>query len=317
MTSDSHRGPRLRQSARDSAPTTAATMVLLSATLIWGSTFVLVDRVVDDVSVHTFLALRFTIAAVALIALKPRSLVGVDRTTVRRGVLLGIALGVGYATQTAGLALGTLPTVSGFITGLFVVLTPLLSAWWFRTQIGWATAGAVATAGLGLALLTLVNGAIGGGEAVTAVCAVAFAIQIVLLGQWATAHNTLALVVIQLVTVAVTESILALSLERPLVIPDSAFTWSGIVFLALAATVFGFLAQTWAQAHMTATRAAVILTAEPMFAALTGVVTGDRLLVRQILGATLVLAAMYLVELSPRSRGGREKAEAGLPHLEP
>lgn len=313
--SDSSLQPHRRQ--RDSAPTTAATLVLLGATLIWGSTFVLVDRVVEEVSVHTFLALRFTIAAVALMTLRPRSLVGVDRTTVRRGVVLGIALGVGYATQTAGLALGTLPTVSGFITGLFVVLTPLLSAWWFRTQTGWATAGAVATAGLGLALLTLVNGAVGGGEAVTGLCAVAFAVQIVLLGQWATAQNTLALVVIQLVTVAVSESILALILERPLAMPDSAFTWFAIVFLALAATVYGFLAQTWAQAQMTATRAAVILTAEPIFAALTGVVTGDRLLARQVVGAGLVLAAMYLVELSPRSRGGREKAEAGLPHLEP
>ncbi|NDB18436.1 MAG: DMT family transporter [Actinobacteria bacterium] len=296
---------------------TLASVVLLGATVIWGSTFVLVDRVVEDVPVHTFLALRFSIATVALLALRPRSLVGLQMSTLRRGVVLGLALGVGYATQTAGLALGTLPTVSGFITGMFVVLTPLLAAWWFRARIGWATTGAVVTAGTGLALLTLVDGRVGGGEAVTAVCAVAFAAQIVLLGQWATPSNTLALVVIQLATVSVIEIALALIVERPLALPESTSSWGGIVFLALAATVYGFLAQTWAQAHMTATRAAVILTAEPMFAAATGVVTGDRLLPRQMVGAVLVLAAMYLVELSPRARGGREKAEAALPHLEP
>lgn len=300
-----------------SAAARRATLALLGATLIWGSTFVLVDRVVAEVQVHTFLALRFTIAAVALLALRPRSLVGVDRRTWRRGIVLGIALGVGYATQTGGLAMGTLPTVSAFITGLFVVLTPLLSAWWFRTRLGWATSAAVAAAGTGLGLLTLVNGRIGGGESVTAVCAIAFAVQIVLLGRWATPANTLALVVIQLITVALSEVLLALVVEQPLRFPQSGFAWAGVAFLALAATVYGFLAQTWAQAHMSATRAAVILTAEPMFAAATGVITGDHLLWRQALGAALVLAAMYLVELAPQSRGGRDKAEATLPHLEP
>ncbi len=313
---DAHTPVTVRRRAGMPA-STLATIVLLGATLIWGSTFVLVDRVVEDVPVHTFLALRFSIATLALILLRPRSLVGLRAQTLWRGVILGVALGIGYATQTAGLALGTLPTVSGFITGMFVVLTPLLAAWWFSARIGWASAAAVATAGSGLALLTLVNGRIGGGEGVTAVCALAFAIQIVLLGQWATSENTLALVVIQLATVTVTECALAVLVERPLAVPTSAFSWGGIVFLALAATVYGFLAQTWAQAHMTATRAAVILTAEPMFAAITGILTGDRLLPRQILGALLVLTAMYLVELSPRARGGRENAEARLPHLEP
>ena len=298
-------------------PTTRATGVLLLATLIWGSTFVLVDSVVNAVAVHTFLALRFIIAFIALVALRPSGLRQLTAQTWRRGVLLGIALGVGYAAQTAGLAAGTLPTVSGFITGLFVVLTPLLSAWWFRTRIGWVTAAAIAVATLGLGLLTLVHGHIGGGEWLTGLCAIAFSAQIVLLGRWATPQNTLALVLIQLLTVAVSETVIALIVDRPVAIPHNIGPWASIVFLALAATVYGFLAQTWAQAHMTATRAAVIMTAEPMFAALAGVIAGDRLRPRQLVGAALVLAAMYLVELSPGHRGGRESAEGTLPHLEP
>lgn len=294
-----------------------ATAALLLATLIWGSTFVLVDAVVEALPVHSFLALRFTIAFIALLIIRPNALRGLDARTWSRGVLLGLALGIGYATQTGGLAAGTLPTVSGFITGMFVVLTPLLSAWWFRTRIGWSTAIAVASAGAGLALLTLVNGGIGGGEWLTGACALAFAAQIVLLGRWSTASNTVALVLIQIGTVAAIEIALALAVDAPPQLPADSRAWIAVGFLALAATVYGFLAQTWAQAHMSATRAAVILTAEPMFAALTGAVAGDRLLPRQLLGAALVLAAMYLVELTPARKGGREAAEARIPHLEP
>lgn len=294
-----------------------ATIALSLATLIWGSTFVLVDSVVATIPVHSFLSLRFTIAFLALLMIRPRALRGVDRTTWRRGLLLGATLGVGYATQTQGLALGTVPTVSGFITGLFVVLTPLLSAWWFKTRVGWSTAIAVALATAGLALLTLNGGRVGGGEWITTLCAIAFAAQIVLLGRWSTPGNTLALVLIQLGTVAVAELLFALVVDQPLALPATATTWFAIVFLALAATVYGFWAQTWAQAHMSATRAAVIMTTEPMFAALTGAIAGDRLRLTQAGGAALVLAAMYLVELSPARMGGRESAEARIPHLEP
>ena len=294
-----------------------ATVALLLATLIWGSTFVLVDEVVSVMPVDSFLATRFSLAFIALLLIRPRALRGVDGGTWLRGLLLGVTLGVGYATQTQGLAKGTLPTVSGFITGLFVVLTPLLSAWWFRTRIGWSTAVAVIAATAGLALLTLNGGRIGGGEWLTTLCALAFAAQIVLLGRWSTPGNTLALVLIQLGTVSVAELVMAFAVDRPLVLPPDGRAWIGVGFLALAATVYGFLAQTWAQAHMPATRAAVIMTAEPMFAAVTGAIAGDRLHVRQGVGALLVLAAMYLVELAPARSGGRESAEAGIPHLEP
>lgn len=297
--------------------TTRATGALLLATLIWGSTFVLVDAVVDHLPVHSFLAWRFTIAFIALLLIRPTALRGLDRTTWLRGVLLGLALGIGYATQTGGLAAGTLPTVSGFITGMFVVLTPLLSAWWFHTRIGWSTAIAVGCAGTGLALLTLVHGRIGGGEWLTGACALAFAVQIVLLGRWSTPSNTVALVLIQIGTVSVLEILMAVVVDAPPQLPRSGQAWLGVAFLALIATVYGFLAQTWAQAHMSATRAAVILTAEPMFAGLTGAIAGDRLLPRQIFGAVLVLAAMYLVELTPARKGGRGSAEARIPHLEP
>jgi drug/metabolite transporter (DMT)-like permease len=273
-------------------------LTLLVVCILWGSTFVVVKDAVERMPVMDFLAWRFAIAALAMALLRPRAVASLSPAARRRGVVLGLALAAGYVAQTFGLE-RTPATVSGFITGLFVVFTPLCSGLLLRRRVGAMAWFAVAVATGGLALLSLRGLSIGTGEAITLLCAVSFALHIVGLGEWSTSADAYGLAVVQLATVAVVSIVVAApdSLGPP---PDAG-AWGAIMLTSLAATAFGFFGQTWAQSHLPPTRAAVVMTMEPVFAGVFGVaVGGDRLGVRTVVGALLVLAAMYLVELGPR-----------------
>jgi drug/metabolite transporter (DMT)-like permease len=248
--------------------------------------------------VMDFLAWRFAIAALVMFAVRPKSVARLTPIARRRGVILGLALGAGYVTQTFGLE-HTPASVSGFITGLFVVFTPLCSAVLLHVRVGGTTWLGVALATGGLALLSLHGVAIGRGAGVTLLCAIAFALHIVGLGEWSSSDDAAGLAVVQLSTVAVI-SIVAAAPDTLAPPPDAA-AWGAVLLTAVAATAVAFFVQTWAQAHLAPTRAAVVMTMEPVFAGLFGVsFGGDSLSVRVVAGALLVLTAMYTVELGPR-----------------
>ena len=276
-----------------------AVLALVAATAVWGSTFVVVQDAVEQMPVLPFLVWRFALATLVLFVLRPRAIFDLDRAKRRHGVLLGLMLGAGYVLQTFGL-LHTSATVAGFITGMFVVFTPL---------IGWAVLGepvaravwlAVGLATVGLALISLNGLSLGVGELLTLGAAAMYAGQIVGLARWSTAADAYGLTVLQLGVVAVM-CLVASPLESGMAMPPSAGVWAAILFLALAATALAFLAQTWAQTHMSAPRAAIVLTLEPVFAGVFGVlVGGDQLTARVLAGGLCIVAAMYVVELGPR-----------------
>ncbi len=275
-----------------------AIAALVAVTAVWGSTFVVVKDAVARMPVMDFLAWRFAIAALVMVAARPRSVAQLDALGRRRGVILGLALGAGYVAQTFGLE-HTPASVSGFITGLFVVFTPLCSAVLLRRRMGSTTWLGVALATGGLALLSLHGVAIGRGAGITLLCAIAFALHIVGLGEWSSSHDAAGLAVVQLSTVAVLS--IAAAAPDSLAPPPDAAAWGAILLTAIAATSVAFFIQTWAQARLEPTRAAVVMTMEPVFAGLFGVTFGgDPLGPRVVLGALLVLAAMYTVELGPR-----------------
>jgi len=283
--------------------------VLVAVCVIWGSTFVVVKDAVERMPVMDFLAWRFVIAAVVMAALRPRTVLALSPAARRQGMLLGLALAAGYVAQTFGLE-RTPATISGFITGLFVVLTPLCAGVLLHKRVDAMSWLGVLVATAGLALLSLHGLTAGTGEAITLLCAVSFALHIVGLGEWSTPETAYGLAVVQLATVGLVSVVAAA--PDTLAPPPDAAAWGAILLTALAATAFGFFGQTWAQAHLAPTRAAVIMTMEPVFAGVFGVAFGgDDLGVRTVVGALLVLAAMFLVELGPR-RG----ADAAVERLE-
>jgi drug/metabolite transporter (DMT)-like permease len=302
----------MAQAARTSRVTLLATLALLAITASWGSTFFLIHDLLDRVPVLDFLAVRFTIASVALVLLSPRAIGRLSRERRRQALVLGGLYGVAQILQTAGLA-HTAASVSGFITGMYVVATPLFAAVLLRTRIGAMTWVAVLLAVSGLGVLTLgdVSGGLGlgYGEALTLVAALIYALHIVGLGAWSESRDALGMAIIQCVVIAVI--CLVAAAPDGIVLPDRTGDWLSIVYMAVVAGAAALLGQTWAQAHLPPTRTAIIMSMEPVFAALFAVLLGgESATSRMLFGGALVLAAMLIVELVPRRR-----IEAEVPHI--
>ena len=277
-----------------------ATGALLAVTASWGSTFFMIKDLLDRVPTLDFLAVRFAIAGLVMLAIAHRSVLGLDRQTVRRAVVVGAIYGVAQILQTAGLA-HTAASVSGFITGMYVVCTPLLAALLLRTRITALTWGAVALATAGLGVLTLNGFSIGYGEALTFVAAVLYALHIVALGAWSTARDALGMSVVQLLVIAAI--CLVATAPDGVVLPDDGRDWAAVVYMALVAGAIALAAQTWAQSQLSPTRTAIIMSMEPVFAALFAVLLGgEDVGQRMLVGGAMVLAAMLVVEIGPRRR---------------
>ena len=297
--------------------TTLAVLGLLAVTATWGSTFFLLKGVVERIPVTDFLAVRFGLAAVAVWLLAPRSVMLLTALERRNGVLLGLVYGGAQVLQTVGLQT-TSASVSGFVTGMYVVFTPLLGALLLRARIGRTVWCAVALATVGLAVLSLQGLAVGTGEALTLASAALYAAHIVGLGAWSSGRNALGLTVVQLVTITLVCG--AGAVPGGLALPQTAGDWGSLVYMALIAGALALVVQTWAQAHLPATRAAIIMTMEPVFAGLFAVLLGgERLGPRVVLGGALVLTAMYLVELGPRRPDDQDVAAevGGVTHVGP
>jgi drug/metabolite transporter (DMT)-like permease len=275
-----------------------ATAALLGTTASWGSTFFMIKDLLERVPTLDFLAVRFAIAGIVMFAVAHRAVLGLERRTVRRALVVGGVYGVAQILQTAGLA-HTAASVSGFVTGMYVVCTPLLAALLLRTRITAVTWAAVALATAGLGVLTLDGFSMGYGEALTFVAAVLYALHIVALGAWSTAREALGMSVVQLLVIAVV--CLVATAPDGVVLPDTGRDWAAVVYMALVAGALGLLAQTWAQSQLAPTRTAIIMSTEPVFAAFFAVLLGgEDVALRMVIGGAMVLAAMLLVELGPR-----------------
>ena len=285
-----------------------ASLALLAMTASWGSTFFLIRDLLERVPTLDFLAVRFLMAAAAMLLVAPRAVARLSPESRRHAVVLGGVYGVAQVLQTAGLA-HTPASVSGFITGMYVVMTPLLAAVLLRTRIGGLTWVAVAIAAGGLAVLTLDGVSMGYGEAITLMSAVLYALHIVGLGAWSDPRQALGMSIVQIVVIAVLCSIA--TVPDGVVLPSTRADWASVVYMALVAGAAAMLAQTWAQAHLPPTRSAIIMSMEPVFAATFAVwLGGEPTTLRMVGGGLMVLTAMLLVELAPR-----RKVEGEVQHL--
>ena len=285
---------------RDRKLALLATVTLLAMTACWGSTFFLIHDLVERVPAVDFLAIRFSIASLAMLLLAPRAVGRLSPELRRHALVLGGLYGVAQILQTVGLA-HTPASVSGFITGMYVVCTPLLAAAILRTRITRLTWGAVLLAVGGLAVLTLQGFSIGYGETLTLVAAVLYALHIVGLGAWSRPADAIGMSILQCLVIAVICS--AAAIPGGITLPDRAGDWVAVVYMALFAGAAALLGQTWAQAHLPPTRSAIIMSMEPVFAAFFAVLLGgESVTARMLLGGAMVLTAMLVVELVPRRR---------------
>ena len=266
---------------------------LLATTAVWGGAFLIMKDSLLRQDVYSFLASRFILAAAFMFIYKPKSLTGLDRKFVKRAVLIGLLLCSGFIFQTFGLTQTTVSN-TGFITGLYLVFTPLISWLLLKREIFKVQWLAVLIATIGLYFISFNGITVGIGEILVLISALLFAGQIVALGEWSDGENTYALTLIQILVSAVI--FFALSLKDGFQLPPDNAVWSAVFYTAFFATFLGFLIQTKAQSVMSATVAGVLLAMETPFALFFGLYfDNDPITLRIITGGTLVLIAMALV----------------------
>jgi len=275
-------------------------MVLVAAA--WGAAFVLMKPAVDKQPVFDFLATRFTFATIAMVIAKPSILGRINAQVLKRGVPLGALLGLGYVTQTFGLQQST-AAITGFITGLYVVLTPLLGWLIFKKRVSRIVLWGVALATIGLGFISIHGASFDVGQLWVVACAFFFAAHIVGLGRFSPKQDIYALTVVQLAMVAIINWFGALpdGYQSP---PDAS-VWFAVIFTAVFATAVAFFVQTYVQSIMDASRVAIILTLEVVFAAAMSVAVGQEVLSLQtIIGGSLMLGSMLLVEWPRKAKDG-------------
>ena len=281
------------------------TLTLLGVTAAWGSTFFLIKDLLRQMSVLDFLSIRFAIAAVALFLLAPRSVRRLSRREVRQGVALGLVYGIAQVSQTLGLE-RTPASVSGFVTGMYVVATPLFAALLLRERVTALVWVAVAMSTVGLGFLSLQGLSVSPGVAAIFASAMLYALHIIGLGRWSTTSNVFGLSIVQMAVICAVCTVV--SAPNGIHPPQTSGGWLSLLYMALVAGSLTLLGQTWAQARLPSTRAAIIMTMEPVWAAFFAVLFGgESLTARMLIGGGFVLAAMYTVELAPH---GTDEADA-------
>jgi len=294
-----------------------ADVSLLFVALGWGSTFIVVKTAVEDLPPFPFLAGRFTLAFLALLPLLWLQRHHINLPTIGKAALAGTLLFLGYATQTIGLQYTTASN-AGFITGLNVVIVPVLLAIYHRKLPPWAVCCGILCSVLGLGLMSIQEGfTVNAGDPLVLICAFCYALQIILVGRFAPEVNATVLASFQILTVAILSGLCTIIVPQPHYI-FSGYVWFGLILTALICTSFAYLVQSKMQQFTSATHTAIIFATEPVFSAIFAyLLAGEVLSLRGYAGAALVLVGILSVELSSiaklklKSKSNKQSNKAG------
>jgi drug/metabolite transporter (DMT)-like permease len=268
---------------------------LIAMTAVWGVTFVQVKDAVALYPLFAFLAVRFAIATLTLAVPGTRRVRSLGARGIGAGALLGLLLAAGYALQTAGLERTTV-SGTGFITGMYVVLTPLIAFAFFRSRIAGVTWAGVAVSTVGLALLSGVHAGSVAGDLLVLAGAAVYSLQIVLMERFAPRYDAVAFTLVEMAAACAGLGAVAVA-RGDLGVPHGWTVWGALLVTGVFASALGFLVQTWAQKSTSATRTALAFAMEPVFAALFGItLAGDRLGAAGWAGCAAIMAGIVLAE---------------------
>jgi drug/metabolite transporter (DMT)-like permease len=276
--------------------TRIAAFALLGVGFAWGAAFVLMKDAIAQQPYLDFLAIRFSIAAMVMIAIRPKVALNFQAGDIKYGLAIGVALAFGFITQTIGLDLTTAST-SGFLTGLYVILTPILAWLWLKKKINLRVGIGAILALIGIGVL---SGAANDVEFQTGQlwligCAFLYAIHILLLGKHGKGRNSYRFTMLQLMAVAII--CWGFALADGYQGPPNSGVWFAVLFTAIFSSVLAFWVQTWAQGFLDPARVALLITSEVVFSAVIAVVVGQEVATWAMLsGGSLLLTAMLIVE---------------------
>jgi drug/metabolite transporter (DMT)-like permease len=272
-----------------------ALVALVAVTAVWGVTFVPVKDAVAVYPLFAFMTVRFTVASATLAVPALRRVRRLERSGLRAGAVLGVLLAAGYALQTAGLQ-RTDVSSTGFITGLYVVLTPLFALAFFRSRTSVAVWLGVALSIAGLALLAGVHAAGTAGDLLVLASTAAQALQIVFAERYAARYDALGLTFVEMIVALACFAVVALALGD-VKAPHGRQVWFAIVVTGVFASALAYLVQLWAQRRMSAARIALLFALESPFAGLFGyLLDGDRLGVAGWAGCASIMAGIAVSE---------------------
>ena len=282
---------------------------LIGIASIWGLTFVMVKDAIEELPTMAFLAYRFIPASLIVAVVFRKQLMRLAPAGWRAGAVMGVFLAGGYIFQTLGME-QTTASNAGFITGLFVVLTPVLAALVLRQSLPATVWAAAALAAVGLWLLSGAGTEFNTrGDGLVLICSFSLAAHILATASAVRKHDVGALLAIQLGVVGLVCLAIG-AVAGDLEAPEGATVWSALIVTSLIASALGFFVQTFAQQHAPPARTALILAAEPAFAGLFGWLLNDeRLSATGWLGAALIMTAIVAVEIIPRFRPPRPLPE--------
>jgi len=290
-----------------------APLTLIAVAAVWGGAFVVMKDAIEHQPIVDFLGTRFVIAAAVMILAKPSVLKQLRGSLMWQGLILGTLMTIAYYTQTVGLQ-QTTAAISGFVTGLYVVISPLLIWLILKVRVtGKIWIGvALATLGLGFISINPANLSFDWSQLWLVACAIFFSLHIAGLAKWSPKQDAYALTVIQLAVVGVINMIWA-GLQGYHA-PVGFNGWFAILFTALFSTAIAFFVQTWAQGVMDSSRVAIYLTTETVWSAGIAVAIGQEVLKLQtIVGGAFILLAMLVVEWPSRKDSSSRPVE-NLPH---
>jgi drug/metabolite transporter (DMT)-like permease len=272
-------------------------LALILVTAVWGVTFVQVKDAVDVYPLFAFLAVRYAIATGVLGVVGARRVRTLGRSGFAAGAVLGLLLGLGIGLQTAGLERTTVSS-TGFITGLYVVFTPLFGLLLFRTTVGLEVWAGVVLAVIGLALLSGVDVGSPGGDLLVLASAAAQALQIVMVERYANRYDVIALVLVEMGACFAGFLVIALALGQ-LEVPHGSTVWGALIVTGVFASALAYLIQVWAQRRISAARIAIVFSLETVFAGIFGYwLADDRLGWLGWGGCAIILAGIVLAEPS-------------------
>jgi drug/metabolite transporter (DMT)-like permease len=272
-----------------------ALVALILVTAVWGVTFVQVKDAVELYPLFAFLAVRFVIASLTLAVPAAPRVRSLGRKGASRGAFLGLLLAAGYVLQTAGLERTTVSS-TGFITGMYVVLTPLIALGLFRSRIGMSAWAGVVLATVGLAMLSGIHADSATGDLLVLGGAAVYSLQIVLMERYAPRYDAVAFTFCEMLAAAVGLLVIAVA-RGDLGVPHGWTVWGALLVTGIFASALGFLVQTWAQRRTSATRTALAFTLEPVWTAFFGyTLAGDRLGVLGWSGCAVIMAGIVLAE---------------------
>jgi drug/metabolite transporter (DMT)-like permease len=281
---------------------------LLVVAMIWGGGFVASDLALESFTPFQIMVMRFFMATILMLILSFKYIRTITKSELKAGFFLGVFLFLGFAFQTIGLSFST-PSKNAFLTATNVVFVPFIALVIYKKKVSYQSIIGAVMAIIGAGVLALQkNFSIGLGDSLTLLCAVSFAFQIFLTGEYVGKNRVTILNLIQMLTAFVFSAIGMFISGDVIPVTYSNESLYSVLYLGLASTALAFFLQTVSQKHVDETKSAIIMSMEAVFGTLFSIIILKEMLsIKMVIGCILILSAVLVSEIRFKNKENTQK----------